>query len=203
MNINIDEIITELTSVHYQLNKILFKSSLKPIKIGIETSKHRRINAYAYFEPQAGWTDGGSQITILTRRLDGNYINIITTLVHEMCHQYNFENNIKDTETTNGRHNKKFKKTASELGLLRVENNPNKQGLGITLPTDELIYIIKTKLDFNRKALTVVHNDSFNIEKIKQINYKYVCECGNVIRSKSKLNISCNDCKHKFELKSV
>ncbi|QHX35925.1 hypothetical protein STIUS_v1c03710 [Spiroplasma sp. TIUS-1] len=204
MNINIDEIITELTSVHYQLNKILFKSSLKQLKIGVETSKHRRINAYAYFEPYGGWLDGGSQITILTKRLDGNYINIISTLVHEMSHQYNFENNIKDTEPSNGRHNKNFKITAKNLGLLNVENNISKNGGGCsTSPSDELIFIIKNKLDFNKAALKIIHEDSITIEKVKQKNYKYVCECGKIIRSKSKLNINCNECNTVFSLKNV
>ncbi|WP_338982858.1 SprT-like domain-containing protein [Spiroplasma endosymbiont of Othius punctulatus] len=203
MNINIDEIITELNSLHNQLNKLLFDSKLKPVKIGIETSKFRRVQAWAYFDSNSGWQDGLSQITFLTSRWNGDYIKIISTLVHEMSHQYNFENNIKDTEPSNGRHNKNFKSTASTFGLLNVESSNGVQGLNITNASDELIVIIENKLDFNKEALKVVHVDSVSIQKNKQKNYKYQCNCVNTIYLRKKVNISCNDCNTPFVLKSV
>lgn len=203
MNINIDEIITELTYLHVQLNEILFSSKLQPTKIAIETSKHRRIAAWAYFEPSSGWDSKMPQITFLTSRWKGDYIEIISTLVHEMCHQYNYENKIKDVEISNGRHNKNFKKAAIELGLLIVKNSGSTQGLNQTTASQELIYIVETKLDFNRKALSIIHSDSLFNDKTKQFNYKYECSCGKTLTIRKKMDINCNNCNTKFLLKSV
>gem|GEM_PF-7120628 len=64
-NILLEDFIIELSSLHHQLNGILFKNELKPVKIAVENNirKHKKLTL-GHFSPREGWIDGQMQITI-------------------------------------------------------------------------------------------------------------------------------------------
>lgn len=56
------------------------------------------------------------EIMISGENLDRGAASVAATLIHEAAHARNIVNGIKDTDV-NGRHNKRFKATAEEMGL--------------------------------------------------------------------------------------
>ena len=67
--------------------------------------------------------------------------HIIATLLHEMCHYFNYVNGINDTN--GNKHNKKFKKLAESVGLV-VEKGKS-VGYGYTSLSDELKDYVETR----------------------------------------------------------
>ena len=81
-----------------------------------------------------GWSFAGSwmhgedkhhEITICAETLNRPIADVLETLLHEMAHYYNAHHDINDCNHQ-GRHNKKFKKTAEELFFLKVDKMGNK-----------------------------------------------------------------------------
>lgn len=211
-NILLEDFIIELSSLHHQLNGILFKNELKPVKIAVENNvrKHKKLTL-GHFSPREGWIDGQMQITIWTLALNGDVNNIIGILVHEMVHQFNYQNGIKDVEN-NQRHNKKFRDAALNYGLLSIKKtvrgeNTNSHGMGFafTFPSEKLIEIIDTKLDFNREALKLKHTYGIYRDQKKYRTTKrdaYMCpECELIIfctQNNKSVNILCLNCNKRL-----
>ena len=77
---------------------------------------------------QHGWLHGEDkhhEITICAETLNRPIADVLETLLHEMAHYYNAHHDINDCNHQ-GRHNKKFKKTAEELFFLKVDKMGNK-----------------------------------------------------------------------------
>ncbi|WP_339033301.1 SprT-like domain-containing protein [Spiroplasma endosymbiont of Cantharis rufa] len=203
MKYRIDDLILELHSIHNQLNKFLFSNTLSQVKINIETSKRKSRLTLGHFDTAKDWSDELNQITIWTLALNGNYLNIIGVLVHEMVHQYNFERNIKDVEN-NQRHNKHFKKTCEEVAMLTVVKN-SRRGFSSTSPTLDLINYIENQLDFNKDLFkSLMHKDAINYQpKGYNKSNKYLCKgCDTIINNSREvaLNIKCMDCNIMFQI---
>ncbi|AGR42145.1 SprT-like domain-containing protein [Spiroplasma diminutum] len=202
MEYRIDDLILELHSIHKQLNDFLFSSSLSEIKISIETSKRKSRLTLGHFDTAKDWSDNINQITIWTLALNGDYQNIISVLVHEMVHQYNYENDIKDVEN-NQRHNKNFKKVAQDIAKLNVVKS-SKQGFSQTSATPELINFIEKKLDFNKQLFKkMIHKDALEYQpRGYNKNNRYICEgCETIINNSREipLRIKCLDCNKDFK----
>ena len=77
---------------------------------------------------KGGWKQGEDthhEITICAETLNRPIADVLETLLHEMAHYYNAHHDINDCNHQ-GRHNKKFKKTAEELFFLKVDKMGNK-----------------------------------------------------------------------------
>lgn len=77
---------------------------------------------------QHGWLHGEvkhHEITICAETLNRPIADVLETLLHEMAHYYNAYHDINDCNHQ-GRHNKKFKKTAEELFFLKVDKMGHK-----------------------------------------------------------------------------
>ncbi|ARU91572.1 hypothetical protein SCLARK_00969 [Spiroplasma clarkii] len=201
----LEDVITELSSIHRQLNEILFDNKLVQVKIAVENNKRQSKSLMlGHFNPNDGWLDGNKmQISIWTLALNGDYYELIGILVHEMIHQYNYQNGIKDVEN-NQRHNKKFKTAAISIGKLYIEptirgskTNAHGKGYAYTKTSKELRQIIDKQLDFNKAALQIKHKyaivgDQRGYEK----RNKYTCSgCKLVITSsRSDLSLLCLNC---------
>ncbi|AHI52916.1 SprT-like domain-containing protein [Spiroplasma culicicola] len=199
--INIDDFILEIRLIHNQLNALLFKNYLKPVKFVVEDNRRiKKKHTLGSFMPNSGYLDqdNSMQIVIYTLCLNGDYYSIIATLIHEMVHQYNFQKGIKDTEN-NGRHNKNFRDTALSVGLY-IEptvrgDKTNSHGLGFafTKLSDYLKHIIDNKLDFNKEVLKLKHHAALNIKEDKRIAYR--CEgCDFRVTTKQNVRLKCLDC---------
>lgn len=213
----LEDLITELSSIHRQLNAILFNNELAQIKIAIENNKRQnKALLLGHYNHYDGWMDGNNQqISIWTLALNGNPYQLIGVLVHEMVHQYNAQKGIKDVEN-NQRHNKKFRDVAVNMAKLYIKptvrgekTNNHGKGFAFTSVSDELKCIIDYELDFNRKALEIKHNYALNGD---QRGYKerktYICEGCELTITNSReqdLNLKCLDCNQilKKVLKSI
>ena len=98
-------------------NEKLFDSCIDTRPIITIQSKGRK-NAYGWF--WAGkWTDGDDnrcEINISAEELARTAMSIFETLIHEMVHQYNWQQSISDC-SDNGYHNKHFKVTCEDVSL--------------------------------------------------------------------------------------
>ncbi|AUB31653.1 SprT-like domain-containing protein [Spiroplasma floricola] len=203
MKYRIDDLILELHSIHKQLNTFLFSSTLSEVKISIETSKRRNRLTLGHFDTSKDWSDKLNQITIWTLALNGDYLNIIAVLVHEMVHQYNYEHDIKDVEN-NQRHNKQFKKVAESIAKLNIIKTKSRLGFAFTTPSTELVEFIEKKLDFNKDIFRkMIHKDAIEYRpRGYNKSSRYICNICNTVINNSRekpLKIMCMDCNNMFE----
>lgn len=138
--------------------------------------------------------------------------NVVATLIHEACHLYAMQNNIKDTSNQGVYHNKQFKKIAEETGRLHVEKH-EKYGWTITEPTEDTIdFIIK----YGFEDIQLVRGSMYSLVGIggakagnngtitpktrkPSSTRKYICPCcGNSFRATKKLNVLCMDCNTQY-----
>ncbi len=109
---------------------------------------------------KAGWTQGEDkhhELVICAETLNRPITEVLETLLHEMAHYYNAHHDISDCNHQ-GRHNKKFKKTAEELFFLKVDKQGNK-GWAHTSLTDVSEALIS-------KALTELELKDFNLCRV-------------------------------------
>lgn len=159
---------------------------------------------------------------IASENASAEYLNrpvasVIATLLHECCHLFAMENNIKDTSNNYRYHNKKFKELCEKRDL-KISYN-NSVGWSITEPTEKLIETIKeyhldTQLEYVRVgAYGLAGGDNNGADgengltgtngkkpKKKSSTRKYVCcKCGNSVRATKDVNILCMDCNEQMQ----
>lgn len=210
---SLDEFIFQLSEAHAQLNDELFKGKLNKIKISVERPKRSDSNKRAFF--QAGgnmYGEDTSIITIVTTSLDGDYFAILSTLVHEMIHQYCFENEIQDGYSTNLRHNKNFRDVAEHIGWRYYSGRLVGQQLKIQrkrhgyahadLYKDEYKDTINN-LSIDRKLIeNFIHDDSKANAVDKKVFNVYQCpKCLITVRNQKEIRLMCMDCNK--ELKQI
>lgn len=111
--------VQEIERLYDFLNEKFFESALsKPV---ITLQPDEKCHALGWFIPYRIWKDGGGysdcELNISANFLDRNVEDIVATLLHEMCHQYAFINNIKDCCRRGHYHNKNFARIAKAHGL--------------------------------------------------------------------------------------
>lgn len=193
------------------LNHAYFKDSLPEVVVTIQSSQ----KAYGHITVGEIWKDGRKsyhEINISAEYLNRPIENIIATLLHEMCHLYAMENNIKDTSNNNRYHNKKFKEIAEQRDL-KISCH---EGIGwsVTEPTEKLIEMIReyhldSQIEYVRMGAydraggdgkgTGSGNGLTGTDgkkpKKKSSTRKYICpKCGNSVRATKDVNIACLDC---------
>jgi hypothetical protein len=208
---SLDEFIFQLTEAHALLNEKLFNGQLNKIKISVERPKRTDSRIKGFMQSGGNMYGGDTAIiTITTSTLNGNFENVINTLVHEMIHQYNSEHGIIDTYATNPRHNKQFKKTAEMVGWRYVDygdlvtciDKGKRKRFGFSDPS----YFEKEYLDtINSLAIdqnlikNFVHGDSLRLpDEKKKMNFYKCPGCEVTVRSQGELNFKCLDCDQKL-----
>lgn len=129
-----------LEKAYLCLNHAYFKDSLPEVVITIQSSQ----KAYGHITVGEIWKNGQKsfhELNVSAEYLNRDCFSVISTLLHEMCHLYAMENNIKDTSNNNRYHNKKFKEIAEQRDL-KISYH---EGIGwsATEPTERLIEMIK------------------------------------------------------------
>lgn len=108
-----------LMNAFNSINIKYFNNELEKVIITLKEGAKK--NAYGWIEIHKNWRQGKEErheINISADFLDRPANCIIATLMHEMCHLYAIQNNIKDTSRANIYHNKKFKEIAESHGLM-------------------------------------------------------------------------------------
>ncbi|MDR2834146.1 MAG: SprT-like domain-containing protein [Streptococcaceae bacterium] len=187
------------------LNNKYFEGKLSKSIITLQKTNR----AYGHFTPNKVWVsvDGGEdfqrhEINLGVATLNRPIEETIATLLHEMVHQYNHENDIKDTSNRGRYHNKKFKHEAEKRDL--IIEYLDRYGWTDTTPTPSLIKYVKNNPVFQkipiyrdenagRKNIEGNKQDNEDEDKTeKKIRYKYSCTtCGQEFSSTKELNLIC------------
>lgn len=178
------------------LNKKYYENKLPTVILTIQ--KKGRKNVLGHFTPAQVWESGEEkkhEINLSAEAMKREFIEVITTLHHEMVHLYCHTNEIKDTSRSGTYHNKTFKAEAESKDL-QIEYSKS-IGWSITKASNEFkefINSIRTNLDI----FDICRRDFTNNEQVKkkkkQKYYKYSClDCGGTVRGNKELKITCCD----------
>jgi ribosomal protein L36 len=218
---DIGKINSELNRLFDILNTKFYEGKLeRPIIIAQSNGKDK--SSMGWCTTKKIWKDHSAnqyyyEITICAEYLYRNITEICSTLLHEMAHLYNLQNNIKDVSRGNTYHNKHFKQTAEKSGLI-VEYD-SRIGWSITKLNDETKDFIEANA--NKEVFTLTRGIHRGIdiptgdeseepgatdpeegaeEKTKQSSRKYICpRCKTIIRATKDVNVICGDCNVPFE----
>ena len=193
-----------LNKIFDLLNTEFFEGALSRPTITIQSTP----KAYGHFSlrDDAWISKNGKthEINIGAGTLARPIENVCATLLHEMCHYFNFVNGVHDCSRGNTYHNKRFKATAETHGL--IVSHSERYGWSSTEPSDELLdFVLEnglTDILINRNELsgfaiggTGTHSGAPTITKKPSSTRKYVCPCcGTSVRATRSVNIACMDC---------
>jgi hypothetical protein len=193
-----------------KLNTYFFEGKLPTPILTIQSS----IRAYGHCTTYHAWKDDRAayyEINLGAETLNRELIHTLATLVHEMVHLYNMENEIKDTSRGNTYHNKHFKEEAEKRGLVITHHKT--YGWTLTKPAEELIKFCE--LNYGDMSKISLHRVSFResftgddsdkpkgtgseddqSEGPKNHSRKYQCPtCGCSVRATKEVRIKCMDC---------
>lgn len=199
-DISLVSVVTQLDNLFETFNNEFYNGELeKPI---ITVSPDTTSGAYGWATSWKAWQhdsvqDGLYELNICAEHLNRPFEDICETLLHEMVHLWNLQNNIKDTSRGGKYHNKKYKDSAEQHGL-NVQQD-SKYGWTIT-SLNEVAKEVVAKLNgdvFRMHRTKIVKVAS----KRKSSSRKYVCPmCGLSIRATKEVNIVCGDCQETMEL---
>ena len=200
----------ELYRIFAILNKDKFDGKLPEPVITIQKT---RMNAYGWFTPDRTWRDKNNEESDETSyneiNIDPRWFNVRTpsdiaeTLLHEMCHYYNKVNDIKDC--SGNVHNKKFKKSAENVGLV-VEKGKS-VGWGYTSMSDALKTYMEEIVKPNENAFEYFRSAPIKASAggtRKKTLFKYTCpECGQEVKGKRDVTIKCGLCDVVMDMEDI
>ena len=199
-DISLVSVVTQLDNLFEVFNHEFYNGELqKPI---ITVSPDTTSGAYGWATSWKAWQhdgveDGLYEINICAEHLNRPFEDICETLLHEMVHLWNLQNDIKDTSRSGKYHNKKYKDSAEQHGLDVQQDS--KYGWTIT-SLNEVAKGVVGKLNgdvFQMHRTKIVKVASTR----KSSSRKYVCPmCGLSIRATKKVNIVCGDCQETMEV---
>lgn len=202
----------QLEKCYRLLNERFFDNRLEaPVITVIPSSR-----SFAHYTPYDSWsTSNGAkrEINIASGTLDRPLENILASLLHEMCHQWNDQIlNITDCSRGGTYHNKYFAKAAREHGL--EVRRTEKYGWSRTEPGEPLIDFILEHNELREIEMCRINpcaivpgvgahtnNGTDTIQTIKTTSHsrRYECPCCHtVIRATKKVNVICSDCMTAF-----
>lgn len=213
--LSISPIITALETSFDYMNTRFYDGELKrPVIVMAEGQKERAMGWFTYYKP---WHLKDTEVTacelmVATDYLDRGFEHVVNTLAHEMVHCYNYEHEIKDCARSGSRHNKKFKETAEQHGMVwnpPVEGDEASQAdykkvgyARVSLRDDvkeevyEALNPLKEALilyrDKRKKEDKTVKGGS-SVGKAGVIKYQCPC-CGSSVRATKEVRLMCADC---------
>ena len=193
-----------LNKIFDLLNETFFENELSRPTITIQSTPR----AYGHFSLREDtWVSklgGTHEINIGAGTLSRPIEEVVSTLLHEMVHYFNYERGVQDCSRGNTYHNRKFKE-AERRGLIVAHSE--KYGWSHTSPSDLLLdFVLENDLSdilINRNEFsgfqmggTGTHSGTpITPTAKKSSSRKYICPCcGTSIRATKKVNIGCLDC---------
>ena len=183
-----------------KLNENVFGGELPKVIITFEAGQKK--GAFGWIYTKKTWVQGKEEkynINISSDYLDRPAIDIVETLLHEMCHLYNIVKEIKDTSRAGTYHNKKFAETARAHMLQAIET----EHIGFrTEATEELKEWVKENCPFSEIRVMKKKEKSKEgkDDKPKQSTRKYICPCcGLIIRATKECRVMCMECLLEME----
>lgn len=198
----IAELNLALMACFNKLNEDFFGGELQKVIITLEEGYKK--HAYGWINTKKDWKQGKEEryhINISSDFLDRSINDVVATLLHEMCHLYALQNEIKDTSRSGIYHNKKFAEIARTHGLdVEEESHIGHR----THCSEQLREWCKnnctiTEIRVHKKKDTKADKES----KPKQSSRKYVCPCcGLIVRATKECSLICGDCQEKMKVES-
>ncbi|MEG1640818.1 MAG: SprT-like domain-containing protein, partial [Ruthenibacterium sp.] len=165
--------------------------------------------AYGHVTVGKAWRKGQDnrhELNIGAGTLDRPIENIVATLLHEMVHLWNLQNDIQDCSRGGAYHNKKFRDAATARDL-QISYDP-KIGWSVTQPTSELCdFIIEqdwsdikmSRIEWSYSPRGAgsgnANGGTVTPPTAAGSTRKYICPCcGMSIRATKAVNIKCMDC---------
>lgn len=194
---NYQRVSNYLVKVFKAVNEEYFDNELEIPTITIQST----VGAYGHVSVSKLWTNGETathELNLSADYLNRPIENVVATLIHEGCHLYAMQKNIKDT---------------SNRGL-HIERHP-RYGWTLTEPTEETIDfcinhdfedILIFRKSFGSIAPVGGEKNGNGAEAPKKIKKpsstrKYICPCcGNSFRATKNINVLCMDCNEQFVL---
>ena len=202
-----------LEKLYDKLNHDFFEDTLERPVITVQSTAR----AYGHYTLYNAWSikgEGYRELNIGAGTLDRPIENVLATLLHEMCHQYNdVVLNVQDCSRGGTYHNRFFKETANSHGL--TVSKTEKYGYSRTEPADTLLEWI---LNNNIQEIQLCRNDMPMVVPVigkgiggtptvsgsgmtKSNSRRYVCpECGMIVRATRDVNVLCGDCMREMRL---
>ena len=194
-----------LVKIFKLVNEEYFNSSLEIPTITIQST----VGAYGHVSVQKVWHNDNTathELNLSADYLNRPIENVVATLIHEACHLYAMQNDIKDTSNHGIYHNKHFKALA-EMRDLKISRH-EKYGWTITEPTEQLLdfCIINQLEDIQIVRQTLLspirvpgnHPTAISPRKPSSTR-KYICPCcHNSFRATKNINVLCLDCHTPF-----
>lgn len=185
------------------INRHFYNGELeKPI---ITVKEGKKKNAYGWIETSKNWIQGKTERYEINISCD--YIGertvaeTISTLMHEMAHLYNIQNEIKDTSRAGIYHNTKFKETAEAHGL-QISYNEH-IGWSLIRLTEETEKWVDENINIKGFSVYKLTKEKINkgTAKPKQSMRKLVCPCcGLIVRvTKPNVKLLCVECNEKLK----
>jgi predicted RNA-binding Zn-ribbon protein involved in translation (DUF1610 family) len=185
------------------INNYFYNNELeKPI---ITVKEGKKKNAYGWIETSKNWIQGKTERYEINISCD--YIGertvaeTIATLMHEMAHLYNIQNEIKDTSRAGIYHNTKFKETAEKHGL-QISYNEH-IGWSLTKLTAETEKWVEENINIKGFSVYKLTKEKISkgTTKPKQSMRKLVCpSCGLIVRvTKPNVKLLCVECNEELK----
>ena len=139
--------------------------------------------------------------------LNRTVYEVVGTLVHEMCHVWEWQNKKKKPSSVRNYHSKVWQDKMSSCDLVGEVNKTRTAGYTVIPENGKFIEEVDEYVRTN-DWLTVRSSDAGNAEAVKlkkkkasaKNKTKYTCpDCGTNIWGKAELSILCNDCNVAFE----
>lgn len=213
--------VTMLEKMFARINKHYFNGDLIQPVITIQTDR----SAYGHITVCDVWESQGErrkELNISPEYMKRDFVELLCTLEHEMCHIYNMQNGIKDVSNGNAYHNKKFKESAERIGL--IIECVKTYGWTVTKPSDETrAYAIQLMRELKFDGFDIRRLGGLNVSGADQdqdqdqdqeptkpktnvgkkptSTRKYICPCcGTTIRATKEVSVICADCNENFKL---
>ena len=215
----IKDTMAELENIFESLNTELFNNEIEPIFITIQSQGTKK-GVLGWASIGDFWINedrGRRELNISAEYLKRPIKDIVGTLIHEMVHIHNLQNEVEDC-TGQGYHNKKFQKTCDNVGLL-AENKGTYHGFAFT----SYIENGRAEMAFNNLSIDMT---CFSFSRVDFLTWstgkgnglktpigfkpptkaptkmkKWSCSCTNV-RCAVELSATCQSCGDAFELQS-
>ena len=148
-------------------------------------------------EAKAAENSGYYEINLCAEHIARSYIEVAETLLHEMVHLYNLQEQVQDTSRGGFYHNKHFKAAAEDHGLV-CEKTP-KYGFSKTVFTDEAREFVESLGETQFSLYRHGEPKAISSSK-KSSSRKYVCPCCRaIIRATKEVRVICAECDVEFE----
>ena len=189
--------ISYVNRIYNLLNDEFFESVLSKPTITIQSTP----KAYGHFTMREDtWVSkigNTHEINIGAGTLARPIVEVVSTMLHEMVHYYNYVTGVRDCSRNNSYHNKRFRDAAESRGL--VVNRSKTYGWAHTSPSNRIVDFVQRH---NLTDIQINRNDHIKATSAKNSSTrKYVCPCcGISVRATKTIRIACVDCSKELEL---